>query len=114
MPKAFLMCNLIKFFEMQLYLLMIFSSFSRSRHQKIGFLSTKVDSLMYNMKHPKRGKCLIINNRNFDPHLRLNERRGTEIDARSLHACFRQLDFDVSTYNDASAFEIKKVFEDGI
>jgi len=69
-------------------------------------LSTSVDSLTYNMKHRNRGKCLIFNNKIFDSCTRLNERRGTEADARDLAGAFRSLDFNVSLYENPSAKEI--------
>ncbi len=68
---------------------------------------------MYNMKHPKRGKCLIINNKNFDAVTRLNERRGTEVDAKSLYGCFRSMDFDATVYNDLCAKDIMHVMGKG-
>lgn len=76
-----------------------------------GQLTTHVESLTYNMKNSNRGKCLIFNNKCFDIHTRLNERRGTEVDAKALYGCFRSLDFDVNTYNDASAKDIINILE---
>lgn len=35
--------------------------------ENMGILATSFDSLNYNMSHPRRGRCLIINNCNFDP-----------------------------------------------
>ncbi len=85
-----------------------------SSSSPIGHLTTNVDSLTYNMKHRSRGKCLIFNNRCFDIHTRLNERRGTEIDAKALYGVFRDLEFDVNVYNDASAKDIVALLELGI
>ena len=61
------------------------------------------------MKHTKRGKCLIFNNRTFDASTRLNERRGTEIDAKELFNCFRSLDFETNIYADFSAKDVMGV-----
>lgn len=70
--------------------------------------------MTYNMKHTFRGKCIIFNNKCFDIHTRLNERRGTEVDAKALYGCFRSLDFDVLTYNDPSAKDITSILDSGI
>ncbi|XP_076343603.1 caspase drICE-like isoform X2 [Tachypleus tridentatus] len=59
------------------------------------YLSIHPDSEEYNMRHKTRGKCLIFNNKDFDPHTRLNERRGTNQDGEQLYRCFRELDFEV-------------------
>lgn len=80
----------------------------------LGQLTTQVESLTYNMRHPKRGKCLIINNKSFDIHTRLNDRKGTEMDGKALRELFVSLDFDVSVYNDASARDINYIFEKGL
>ena len=66
------------------------------------------------MKHKKRGKCLIFNHRIFDGHTRLNERRGTEVDARDLAATFRSLDFEVFRYDDLSARDLHTILSTGI
>ncbi|CAG2111413.1 unnamed protein product [Medioppia subpectinata] len=79
--------------------------------QPLARLSTPVESLTYHMKHKKRGKCLIFNNRTFDSHTRLNERRGTECDGRALYGSFRSLDFDVRIYEDPSAKTITSTLE---
>jgi hypothetical protein len=63
------------------------------------------------MKHRNRGKCLIFNNRCFDIHTRLNERRGTEVDAKALYGVFRDLEFDVNIYSDPSAKDIIAILE---
>lgn len=63
-------------------------------------LPTDVESMVYNMNHPKRGICVIFNNKCFDSHTGLNERRGTDVDAAQLYQQFRELDFDVKTFQD--------------
>jgi hypothetical protein len=72
----------------------------------MGQLTTAYDSMMYNMKHQNRGKCIILNHKSYDPKCQLNERRGTEADAKALYTCFRSLDFDVILYNDTTAQDI--------
>ena len=80
----------------------------------LGQLTTQVESLTYNMKHRSRGKCLIFNNKCFDIHTRLNERKGTEMDGKALYGLFRSLDFDVQMYCDAPSRDIIAVLETGI
>lgn len=70
-------------------------------------LSVRSDSNDYNMNHIRRGRCIIINNRIFDPRTQLNERKGTDKDAMSLTDCFTQFNFDVERIEDASHSEIK-------
>ncbi|CAG2158847.1 unnamed protein product [Oppiella nova] len=65
------------------------------------------------MKHRNRGQCLIFNNKTFDSCTRLNERRGTEADARDLAGAFRSLDFNVSIYENPSAKEITSTLDRG-
>lgn len=57
---------------------------------------------------------MIFNNRCFDIHTRLNERRGTEVDAKALYGVFRDLEFDVNIYSDPSAKDIIAILETGI
>jgi caspase-like apoptosis-related cysteine protease len=69
--------------------------------------ATPGDGSHYNMSHALRGKCLIINNHKFEPHLKLNERHGTRLDGRSLYNCFQRLGFELELLPDAKASEIK-------
>ncbi|XP_076353914.1 caspase drICE-like [Tachypleus tridentatus] len=75
------------------------------------YLSIPIDSDEYNMKHSKRGKCLIFNNKDFELHTRLNERKGTERDAEQLYHCFRALDFDVIIHKNLSVKEVRNELE---
>ena len=49
----------------------------------------------YKMDNPKRGLCVIINNKEFDPNTRMSERRGTDEDASSLKGIFTDYGFKV-------------------
>ncbi len=50
----------------------------------------------YNFNHPSRGKCYIINNRNFNKVLTgQNDRDGTDVDAGNVESVFLSLGFDV-------------------
>uniref|UniRef100_A0A0K8R5Z6 Putative caspase n=1 Tax=Ixodes ricinus TaxID=34613 RepID=A0A0K8R5Z6_IXORI len=56
-------------------------------------LPTSLESEEYNMEHTRRGKCVIFNNRTFDFHTKLSERRGTDLDAENLYLRFNALGF---------------------
>jgi len=70
-------------------------------------LSVDRDAIDYSMMHANRGKCLIINNKNFNPSTQLNERKGTDRDAEALFDCFSNLNFEVEQLHDGTALEIK-------
>ncbi|XP_064457809.1 caspase-3-like isoform X2 [Ornithodoros turicata] len=74
-------------------------------------LPTAVDSLIYNMDHPKRGTCVIFNNKSFDHSTGLNERRGTDEDAAQLYCLFREMDFEVRVHQDFSWRDIISTLE---
>lgn len=76
-----------------------------------GTMSTSKDSEDYNMNHPRRGICIIFNNKKFDSHTKLSERRGTEIDAQKLYHRFRELDFEVELHHDFSKKEMLNTLE---
>ncbi len=58
------------------------------------------DSEVYNMRHARRGTAIIFNHMNFDGHLGLKVRNGTNADRDRLRTTLRALDFDVKVYND--------------
>ncbi|XP_055976754.1 caspase-7 [Sorex fumeus] len=57
-------------------------------------------SFRYNMNFEKLGKCIIINNKNFDKNTGMDIRTGTDRDAKALHDCFTNLGFEVIIKND--------------
>lgn len=57
------------------------------------------------MQRRPRGRALIFNNERFH---HLNERTGTQIDARKLETTFKKLGFVVELYNDYTASEIRE------
>lgn len=59
-------------------------------------------SYKYNMNFEKTGKCIIINNKNFEEKTGMSPRTGTDRDAEALMKCFRNLGFDVCVYNDCT------------
>jgi len=77
------------------------------------FLPIDRDSEYYNMNHPKRGRALIFNHENFEPNLELKARSGTAIDRDILCIRLRELDFEVSYFDDLTYFgliiEIEKL-----
>ena len=58
------------------------------------------------MLHPKRGKALIFNHENFIPQLDLKARSGTAKDRDNLYARLRELDFEVTFFNDLTFNEM--------
>jgi hypothetical protein len=63
--------------------------------------------MAYNMKHSRRGKCLIFNHQNFDTNTGCKPRLGTDIDANSIVKCFFNLEFNIQQFNDASYRDIR-------
>ena len=80
---------------------------SNSSGRRSPRLSVRGDAPDYCMTHARRGRCVIINNKNFDPRTQLNERKGTEKDAEALTDCFSNFNFDVERIEDGSVFEIR-------
>lgn len=71
-------------------------------------LTTKINSLDYNMNHNSRGFCVIFDNENFE---KLPKRHGSQRDSTGLYTLFRSMSFDVKIYKDKSYKDIKKVLE---
>ncbi|XP_056385843.1 caspase-7 [Hyla sarda] len=61
----------------------------------------------YTMNYGKVGKCIIINNKNFNERTGMCTRNGTDKDAGDLFRCFKNLGFDVSVYNDKKCEEME-------
>lgn len=78
----------------------LFTNKSESAFQT---LPTSLESEEYNMRHPRRGKCVIFNNRTFDFHTKLSERRGTDLDAENLRLRFEALGFDTVVHQNLKA-----------
>ncbi|XP_052047904.1 caspase-8 [Apodemus sylvaticus] len=71
---------------------------------------------VYQMKNKPRGYCLIINNNNFSkaradkPLLRkLKDRKGTDYDKEALSKTFKELHFEVVSYDDCTVNTIHNV-----
>ncbi|CAO2585906.1 CASP7 [Lemmus lemmus] len=84
----------------------IISSIMRKKEQKnvspcpVKTTRVREPAYEYNMNFKKMGKCIIINNKNFDKSTEMDVRNGTDKDAEALFKCFRSLGFDVVVYND--------------
>ncbi|KAK3528862.1 hypothetical protein QTP70_011733 [Hemibagrus guttatus] len=63
----------------------------------------------YKMNYQQVGKCVIINNKNFNLDTGMNVRNGTDRDAGELFKCFKNLGFEVSIYNDQSCEKMTKI-----
>lgn len=91
----------------------LFANKSESAFQ---VLPTSLESEEYNMQHSRRGKCVIFNNRTFELHTKLNERRGTDVDAVNLRLRFEALGFDTVVYQDLKTkqmlYELEKLGEE--
>ncbi|KAG1669181.1 Caspase [Nymphon striatum] len=77
-------------------------------NRNIGFLDVAKEAEYYAMTHKRRGKAVIFNNKHFDAHTRLNERRGTEVDGAKLYQTLTILGFDTKVHEDLSASEMLK------
>ena len=65
----------------------------------------------YNMNHSRRGIAVILNHENFDEHLGLSVRNGTDVDQENLLMTLQQLDFEVKVYKDLPYKEIENILE---
>ncbi|XP_040068353.1 caspase-1 isoform X1 [Ixodes scapularis] len=83
-----------------------FSLFPKKSDSAFQALPTSLESEEYNMEHTRRGKCVIFNNRTFDFHTKLSERRGTDLDAENLYLRFSALGFDTVIHQD---FKVKQM-----
>lgn len=60
----------------------------------------------YKMGNKRRGLALIFNQERFYWHLRLNNRHGTNADRANLEKRFRDLNFEVRSYEDYKQVEV--------
>lgn len=66
---------------------------------------------VYKMDHPRRGKAIVINNKQFRSHLQLPDRNGTDQDASALSCRFAELDFDVDLKNDQTVQQMMNLMK---
>ncbi|XP_021053725.1 caspase-8 [Mus pahari] len=76
----------------------------------------RISDKVYQMKNKPRGYCLIINNNDFSkarediPHLRnMKDRKGTDCDKEALSETFKELHFEIVSYDDCPANEIHEI-----
>jgi len=70
-------------------------------------IPTSKDSKCYALEGTK--KVVIFNQKIFAPRLKLNPRKGTEIDVKSIQNTFKSLDWDIDLYNDCTVSQIREV-----
>ncbi|KAM9327112.1 caspase-7 isoform 2-T2 [Gastrophryne carolinensis] len=66
----------------------------------------------YKMSYKKLGKCIIINNKNFERNTGMCIRNGTDKDAGDLEQCFRKLGFEVKVLNDLSCYGMERQLQE--
>ncbi|KAK1793998.1 hypothetical protein P4O66_010910 [Electrophorus voltai] len=100
--------------------------FGRMKSQNVGVQEKDSDpeihyritspKFQYEMNHNHVGKCIIINNKNFDERTGMTARKGTDRDAAELLNSFKKLGFEVFIYNDLTCEKmiwlLKKVSEE--
>ena len=68
----------------------------------------------YSCKHPRRGRCVIINNQHFNRLLTgQSDRDGTEVDAAVVESMFVSLGFEVMRYDDLSINDMSIYLREG-
>ena len=67
----------------------------------------------YPMDHDARGRFIVINNRKFLPGTNLDERKGTDVDAKSLKDDFTKMGFRVEVHNDQTADQMLQLMISG-
>ncbi|NWT30960.1 CASP3 protein, partial [Cardinalis cardinalis] len=65
----------------------------------------------YRMDYPEMGECVIINNKNFQPHTRMSPRSGTDADAANVREVFMNLGYKIKINNDLSCGNIFKLLK---
>jgi len=70
-------------------------------------IPTGLNSKSYALEGTK--KVVIFNQKIFAPRLKLNPRKGTEIDVKSIQNTFKSLDWDIDLYNDCTVAQIREV-----
>ena len=57
----------------------------------------------YNFGHPRRGKAVVINQKDFHPRTNQSNREGTDVDAEAVTNVFMDLGFDVDRYDNLTS-----------
>ncbi|XP_034554906.1 caspase-3-like [Notolabrus celidotus] len=75
----------------------------------ISYKAADHDPYRYRMDYPCMGTCLIINNKNFDPHTNMSTRNGTDVDGATAIKCFSDLGYKIRFANDQTVSQIKQL-----
>lgn len=75
-------------------------------------IPTEKDSRNYLLDGVK--KVIIFNQKKFVSRLQLGERRGTEVDVRTIQQTFKSLDWEIDLHNDLTVAQIRKVILEDI
>lgn len=70
---------------------------------------------VYKMDYPRRGKAVVINNKNFTPEIErqgYGERAGTDVDATKICSRLKLLGFEVERHHDATRKQMLQAFQD--
>ena len=59
-------------------------------------------------------KVIIFNQKKFVSRLQLGERRGTEVDVKTIQQTFKSLDWEIDLHNDLTVAQIRKVILEDI
>ncbi|XP_059202703.1 caspase-3-like [Centropristis striata] len=70
--------------------------------------SKTADPYRYRMDYPCIGKCLIINNKNFDKDTNMSLRNGTDVDAAAAVKTFSALGYKVQVANDQTVDQMNE------
>jgi len=70
-------------------------------------IQTEKDSRYYVMEGVK--KVIIFNHKKFQQRLNLGDRKGTEVDVRSIQKTFKSLDWEIDLHNDLTVAQIRNV-----
>ncbi|RWS10270.1 caspase-like protein, partial [Dinothrombium tinctorium] len=80
--------------------------FGRPKPEEVGVLTVDPESFDYKMSHKQRGKCIILNHKYFNEKTKCRERKGTEVDSKSLQEVFKYFGFDVIEHCDLTYNEV--------
>ncbi|KAI4904911.1 hypothetical protein NFI96_033157 [Prochilodus magdalenae] len=67
------------------------------------------DSYRYRVDYPSLGKCIIINNKNFNRDTGMGERSGTDLDAAKVLKVFKELGFNTSVQNNRTVSQMRQI-----
>ncbi|XP_050413885.2 caspase-3 [Patella vulgata] len=65
---------------------------------------------IYSMKNKPRGFCVVINNEDFtDSKIKMEDRTGSEKDYNACLQLFTELNFEVKTFGNKTAFQLEEI-----